>query len=291
MERNVGIRQCLLFFSLFLFSSCLATQRDISSLNRQIAALNTRLNEIEGGTETRLSGALDSVRENQAEMGAEIDGMRGQMQDLSGRVEDNRQLVRRAVERDTIEQDIMRAALPDLNLRVTKLETNSRQVHGYLGLELISEILESGPESQSPEPDLAPQDAPGIAETAVSPEEELYNSILAVYKEGRYEQAISDFKSFLKRYPGSALADNAQFWIGECYMSLKHYEQAILAYQEVIKNHPKGNKVPNAMLRQAIAFYEIDDKTSSRLLLKKIVKKYPDSSEATIAKTRLKTIK
>ena len=91
-------------------------------------------------------------------------------------------------------------------------------------------------------------------------------------------------------YPKSDLADNAQFWIGECHMSLEQYEQAILAYQEVIKKHPKGNKVPNAMLRQAVAFAEIKDKTSAKLLLKKVIKEYPNSSEAQIARAKLKTL-
>jgi len=45
------------------------------------------------------------------------------------------------------------------------------------------------------------------------------------------------------------------------------------------------------MLRQALAFYQINDSTSCRLLLKKIIKKYPHSSEARIAKAKLKTIK
>ena len=73
-------------------------------------------------------------------------------------------------------------------------------------------------------------------------------------------------------------------------MALKQYEQAILAYQEVIKKYPKENKVPNAMLRQSVAFLEIKDETSSKLLLKKLIKEYPSSSEAEIAKTKLKQL-
>ena len=99
------------------------------------------------------------------------------------------------------------------------------------------------------------------------------------------------FEALIKKYPDSDRADNAQFWIGECYMGIKKYEKAILAYQEVIKKYPKGNKLPSAMLRQAIAFLEIKDKTSTRLLLKKIINKYPDSSEAQIAKKKLEALK
>jgi len=71
-------------------------------------------------------------------------------------------------------------------------------------------------------------------------------------------------------------------------MALKQYEHAILAFQVLIKKYPKGNKVPKAVLRQALAFYEIRDKTSARLLLRKLIMKYPKSSEAKIAKAKLR---
>ena len=118
-----------------------------------------------------------------------------------------------------------------------------------------------------------------------------YNAAITLMGEGKYEEAVAGFRSFLEKYPKLDLADNAQFWIGECYMAQKQYEQAILAYQEVIKRYPKGNKVPSAILRQALAFYEIGDKISSKLLLKKVIKEYSDSSEAKIAEAKLKTIK
>jgi len=121
-----------------------------------------------------------------------------------------------------------------------------------------------------------------------SPEKRLYDVNLALYRDEKYEEAIAGFKKFIKKFPKSLLADNAQYWVGESYMALKQYEQAILAFQVVIKHYPKGSKVPNAILRQAISFYEIKDRTSSRLLLKKLILKYPKSSEAKIAKAKLR---
>jgi tol-pal system protein YbgF len=132
-----------------------------------------------------------------------------------------------------------------------------------------------------------PQTPPAAA---LSPEENLYESALAKFRAGKSEEALASFKHFLGNYPKSKLADNAQFWVGECYFSLKQYEQAILAYQEVIKNYPGGNKIPNAMLRQGLAFTEIKDTTSAKLLFRKIVKSYPNSSEAKIAEAKLKAM-
>ena len=131
-------------------------------------------------------------------------------------------------------------------------------------------------------PPLVTEEVPGNA---------LYEKTLASYHEGKYKEAIAGFEAFLKQYPSSELADNAQFWIGESYMSRKDYDKAIVAFQDVIEKYPDGNKVPNALLKQALAFYEIKDTISCRAILKRIVKKFPDSSEAKIAEAKLKTIK
>ena len=291
LKKNSVHKIGMLVFSLFLFSSCVTWEQDLLHLNDQVVALNKRLNKLEqsiDNLDTKLSGELESrldvIRESQAETGDEIDKVRDEIQDLSGRVEDNRHLVKRAIERDTTDQDVAKANVADLTSRITELETEVKELRERLGPEPSAELTQQ-------EPKKAPEPLPVIEKKTVSPEKELYDLTLANYKEEKYEEAIVGFKSFLKKYPKSDLADNAHFWIGESYMALKQYEQAILAYQEVIKKYPKGNKVANAMLRQALAFYEIKDKISSKLLLKKIIKKYPRSDEAKIAKAKLKTLK
>ena len=285
----------MLILSLLLFSSCMTTQRDLLYLNDQIVALNVKLNRLQESVDGRLSGDLDSklesIRSNQAEMGAEIDKIWEEIQGLSGRLEDNSHLVQRAVERDTTEQDLIKAGMADVSSRIAQLEMRVKSLHEYLGIELPPELKKPGPEKGALGPGESVQQSPAREEKAAYPEKALYDDTLAVYRDGKYEGAIAGFKGFLKKYPKSDLADNAQFWIGECHMVLKQYEQAILAYQEVIRKFPKGNKVPNAMLRQALAFYEIEDKISSRLLLEKIIKTYPNSSEAKIAKAKLKALK
>jgi tol-pal system protein YbgF len=284
----------LLIFSLILLSSCVTTQQDLLYVNDQLVALNSRVNKIEESMGTKLSSELDykleSVRNRQAEAGADIDKIRGEIQALSGRVEDNRRLVKHVVERDTGNQDGMKASFSNLTERLTELEVKVKQVQDYLGLKVSGDLEEKYAKKGPLEPKEPLKKPPVTEESPAISETQLYETTLETYKKAQYDQALVGFKSFLEKYPKSDLADNAQFWVGECYMGLNQYEQAILAYQEVIKKYPKGNKVPNAMLRQAFAFYEIKDKVSSRLLLKKIIKTYPDSSEAKIASAKLKTL-
>jgi tol-pal system protein YbgF len=280
-------------------ASCATYDRQFMYLNDQIAALNTRVNkmeeslggEIAGKFSSQLDSKVASLRESQADLGAELDKIRGDLQELSGRVQENRHLVKRAIERDTTEQDVTKASLPELSRRIDELEARVKQLQGYVGLEpgvgqRKTERKEALATEKTPEKRI-----PVTEEPPVSEEKRRYDLILAEYQKGNYQEALSGFTSFLEKYPTSKLADNAQFWIGECYLSLKQYEQAILAYQEVIKKYPTGNKVANAMLRQAVAFYELKDTLSARLLLKKIIREYPNSSEAKIARTRLNSLK
>jgi tol-pal system protein YbgF len=286
-SKKFAVKRCLILFSLLFLSSCITTKEDVLYLNNQIVSLNAKVNRMD----EKISGDLDAIRKTQAESVAETDKIKTEIQDISGRVADNRELVRRAVERDTTEQDAMKATVHDLSLRIAELETKVKQIYEYLGLEGTVGV----PQQDASKPPLAAEgpakQIPVTEKKEVLSDKAFYDNILTTYQGGEYEEAVTGFTDFIKKYPESDLTDNAQFWIGESYMALKQYEQAILAYQGVIKKYPKGNKVPNAMLRQALAFYEIKDTKSSRILLKRIIKNYPGSNEAKIAETKLKTIK
>jgi tol-pal system protein YbgF len=270
----------LLIGSLVFLSSCLY-DNDIAYLNDQVLALNRRVKSLEDALDTK-------VRSGQVNLRTDIDEMQEQVRNLNGRVEENERLVKRSVEKDLGDQDAMRSSVGNLSERVAALEGIVEQHHRYLNLPPVQPKPAAGAETP---PTVKPETQPAAPAEPKTKETDLYDKSIALYRDGKYEEAIDGFRTFLKAFPKSDRADNAHFWIGECYMALKQYEQAILAYQEVIKKYPKGNKVPSALLRQAFAFLEIKDQTSAKLLLSKVVKNYPSSSEAKIAQKKLETLK
>jgi tol-pal system protein YbgF len=268
-------------------SSC-SYDKEFTYINDQINNINNKTSSIDDQLRS-MNERLGTTNSKQAEMTVEIDRLKEDLNKISGRIEDNEYILKNTVEKDLGDQESLQADVARLTRTVEKLEKVLKQQQAYLGLE----SLDTGEAQQADQGII--ENEPKQEEAAEvdqgSEEGEMYNAALSFYREEDYEKASEEFKKFLNLYPESDLADNAQFWIGECLMSLKQYEQAILAYQDVIKKYPKGNKVANAMLRQAIAFLEINDKTSARLLLQKVIKQFPGESEAKIAQTKLKAIK
>ncbi|MFC1494438.1 tol-pal system protein YbgF [Thermodesulfobacteriota bacterium] len=269
-----------------LCSSCVSDE-EFRYTYDQVNALKRTTSDMQSTFDSK----LETVHDSQAATSVEIEGLKKDLRELAGRVEDNERLVRHSIEKDLNEQDELRSEvskLLELTEKIERLEKLLNYHHEYLNLETINS-----------EGDAEKVSGQGAEFTAVTsggstqkPEDEaLYEASRAYYNNEEYDQALKGFKSFLEVFPDSELADNAHFWIGECFMSLKEYEHAIRAYQEVIEKYPKGNKVPNAMLRQAVAWLEIGEKISSKLLLNKVLKNYPDSPEAKIAEKQLSSIK
>jgi tol-pal system protein YbgF len=281
-KRVVHLLMPLLIFPIISLSSC-AYDKEITYLNDQVTALNKRVKNLE---ETR--------GRDVASMTAEMDKMQAEVQRLSGRAEENEHLIKRAVERDLGDQDAVRNKVKELSDRVMELEAALKKPKEYPGPEGPAQGEKKAPEPLASKPGEPAPEQPAAPGASKNKEVEQYEKALASFKEGKFEEAIGAFKSFVKTYPESDRADNAYFWIGESYMGLKQYERAILAFQEVITKYPKGNKAASALLRQAQAFLEIKDKdgkTSAELIYRKIVKNYPGTNEAKIAQKKLETMK
>jgi len=117
-----------------------------------------------------------------------------------------------------------------------------------------------------------------------------YQRAYGTFRSGDYPAALKQFRAFLVTYPKSEYADNAQYWIGECYYQQGDYERAILEYEQVVKQYPQGDKVPSALLKEGLAFLDLGDRVNAKLLLQKVIKQYPRSPQSEVAAKKLKAL-
>jgi tol-pal system protein YbgF len=254
--------------------------RRVSALHRQISEQATRVETLDAqvssqqNTQSKTGNAL---RSKQADLGSLLNQIRDELKALTGRLEEIEYHATRRTEAWEKAETEMQNRLETVGNTLQSSLDRIVRLEQYLGLE-PSEKLQKTSEGEK-----AATGSSGGTETA----DALYVRAKEQFDNGKYETAQKLFESYLKQYPKTEKADNAQFWIGEIYYREKWYEKAILEYQKVIETYPKGNKLRSALLKQGLAFLNLGDKDNARLILKELVRKHPDSSEAKIAGQRL----
>jgi tol-pal system protein YbgF len=114
-----------------------------------------------------------------------------------------------------------------------------------------------------------------------------YMKAFGLFSANNYKGAIEAFNGFIRKYPDSEYAGNAQYWIGECHYSRQEYSRAITAFNRVISTYPKGSKVPDAMLKVGFSYISLNEQAKAKAALQNLLDKYPDSPAALKAKERL----
>lgn len=117
--------------------------------------------------------------------------------------------------------------------------------------------------------------------------EKLYDGAYLNVIKGNYELAILGFSDYLKYFPKSQSASDAQYWIGECYYSLKNQTKAIEEFEKLLSDYPSSDKIPTALFKIGLIYLDLKDKTKANKYLRQLVDKYPNSQEAKLAKERL----
>jgi len=122
-------------------------------------------------------------------------------------------------------------------------------------------------------------------------EQRTYDAAMATFKAGDYKNAAITLADFVRRYPQSGYAANAQYWLGNAYYAQRDYKNAIAAQEVVAATYRDSAKAPDAMLNIASSYTELKDKKNAKKALQDLVAKYPESTAAQAAKDRLAALK
>ena len=117
-------------------------------------------------------------------------------------------------------------------------------------------------------------------------EKQAYDAAFANIK-SKPSAAISMFRQFVKRYPNSALAPNAQYWLGEVMYSSRNYQGAIDEFVAVLQSYSGSAKAPDAAIKLGFSFYEMKNWVYARRSLEDVVRSYPQTQAANLARERL----
>ena len=121
---------------------------------------------------------------------------------------------------------------------------------------------------------------------------EAYRSAYAAWRNDDTEACIDQFRLFLQTNASSSFADDAAFWMADCYFKQGDYKTAILRFDDVVSRHPTGNKAADALYRQAEALLRLGPGYSKAAgkAFERVLREYPESDRAIEARRQLEIL-
>lgn len=224
----------------------------------------------------------------------EDDPVQIRLKDLDGRVQriervlTNQSLMELAQRIDTLQADLrtIRGEVELLQNQSEGGKNQSRALYGDLekrlaALETLNSVGAGAPPGGAP---------PAETAGATGGEQAMYDAAFNALKGADYAKAIAGFKGLVSAYPGSPLASNAQYWLGEAYYVTRDYPNAITAFQKVTTDWPDSRKVPDALVKIGFTQAALNKNGDARITLADVVRRFPGSEAAQLAADRLKRL-
>ena len=226
-------------------------RKAILELRAKVAEMENRLREKDAELATRIE-RLEAANRAQLEFANTVDAQRKEIATLRGQVE-------------------------TLTNEVATLQKRNRDLYADLDGRL-----------KSFEPIATTVD--GKPATVDRAEQAAYDTALAQFRAGDFRGAAAGLQAFLAKWPKSAHAPAASYWLGNSLYGLKDYRGAIAAQQAVVDRYPDSPRAPDALLNIAASQVELKDTARARAALQKILADYPNSEAAKVADERLKAL-
>ncbi len=137
-----------------------------------------------------------------------------------------------------------------------------------------------------------PEPEPTGAAPADPEKEKLYyDAAFDLIKSKDFDKANQAFSAFLRQYPDSRYAGNAQYWLGEVSLAQGKLQEAGQAFAKVTTAYPQHNKVPDSLYKLADVERRLGNVEKSRTALQQVISQFPGSSAAKLAQRDLATLR
>jgi len=256
------IRRMLVAAALVLVAAPLhAANKDLERLYIQVAALQNQIADLQRATE-------DSLKE---------------VRRLNEVLAEQSATMRRSVDDQRLREEAFQNALKEFTERLGEMGERldaARATASAASVYTPSVVPSAGTPGAVSGP--APAPAAGVP-----PPRELYSQAYTDYARGNYDLAIQGYQEYLRNYPETEFADNAQYWIGECLYSKQKYAEAIAAWEQLFQKYPSSDKLPDARLKKGLALERLGRRREALREYQFVVDRYPNTEAARKARDKI----
>jgi tol-pal system protein YbgF len=151
---------------------------------------------------------------------------------------------------------------------------------------IASERAPARPADPGPANPGAPANPGGGTSGGANPTQ-LYDQATQDLTQGRYSMALNTYREYLRRFPDTDLADNAQYGVGECFFAQSQFDSALVEYTRVGAKWGSGDRAPAALYKLGLCQERLGRTADAKASFEDLVKRFPQSGEAQLARDRI----
>ncbi|MBL0175249.1 MAG: tetratricopeptide repeat protein [Ignavibacteria bacterium] len=121
---------------------------------------------------------------------------------------------------------------------------------------------------------------PSAAQVASPKEQQDYSFALGLFKDAQYRLAFDQFVDFLKNYPESNSAIDAEYYSAECLYQQEYFTDARARFRSLREKHPRSSLADDAAFREGEAAFRQGKADEAQALFEGVVREYPDGDMA-----------
>ena len=129
----------------------------------------------------------------------------------------------------------------------------------------------------------------GSSKISPSDYKKAYIDALSAYQNGEFEKAVTGFSGLVMSDPANFLADNSQYWLAECYYTMKNYKRAVIEFEKVF-TFPGTDKDDDAQLKLGHCHRSMGNINKAKEEYQRLVNYFPGSEFYDKARESLKQI-
>lgn len=245
-------------------------------------------------THQQMMAEIRMLQEQQAQLLQAVAGLADTLKVMTTRIDEGNAAARKSFADQKVLVDgvaenvrILREKADDTNVRLSTMSQELEALRQTVASMTTAAAQAPGTTADPSAPGAPAGTTPVNPAIGVSPQK-AWDAAFNDYTSGQFDLAIAGFEFYLKTFPTSPRAGDAQLNIGNAYYAMGNYQQAVPAFQKVITDFPSSTAVSTAWYKLGLSYEGLKMLDQARKAYDTILKNYPTAlTDATLAKQRL----
>jgi tol-pal system protein YbgF len=251
-------------------------------------------------THQQLMAEIRMLQEQQAQLQQMLGGLADTLKTMTAKIDEQSGATRKLFADQRLIVDnvaegirVLREKSDDTNVRLSTMTQELESMRAAIQSMPAPSAVPGDP--SAPVDPNAPATPPGSGNAPpppanVSPQK-AFDAAFNDYIGGQYDLAIAGFEFYIKSFPTSPRADDAQLNIGNTYFAMGNYQAAVTALQRVISDYAGSDSVPQAHYKLGQSYEALKQVDLARRAYETLLKNFPtDVMYGTLARQRLDSL-